>query len=402
MNDHVQPSKARLGDLTTLISSGVTPKGGSEVYLLDGPAMLIRSQNVLINSLSIEDVAYIDEATDASMVRTRVQCGDVLLNITGASIGRAAAFKLRGVRANVNQHVCIIRPRQDRLDQGYLTYLITSPPFQANIDRLQRGGTRQALTFGQIANFEIPLPPLDKQRRIAAILDAANELRVKRRAAQDRLDKLGQSIFIDMFGDPEKNPKRWPQFELSELVRDDDGINYGVVQPGDEFEGGVPLIRVGDLFGGRVRRSGLKRIDPAIERAYVRSRLRGDEILVSCVGSIGTVALADKQMMGHNIARAVARIPLSARAHRVYIAEYLRSGPVQRYFTKELRTVSQPTLNIKQLAETEILVPPIEMQAQFAERVAAIHCTSEKLGRSKDQLDALFGSLQLRAFRGEL
>jgi type I restriction enzyme S subunit len=74
---------------------------------------------------------------------------------------------------------------------------------------------------------------------------------------------------------------------LASLIREDDTINYGVVQPGDDHDEGIPLVRVGDLIEGKVRHSELKRIAPAIEAAYKRSRLRGDEILVSCVGSIG-------------------------------------------------------------------------------------------------------------------
>jgi type I restriction enzyme S subunit len=104
-----------LGDLTTLISSGSTPKGGSEVYVRQGPVMLIRSQNVRMNALVLDDVAYVTDEIDAQMVRSRVKCGDVLLNITGASIGRVATFDLEHVEANVNQHVCIIRPRPDAL-----------------------------------------------------------------------------------------------------------------------------------------------------------------------------------------------------------------------------------------------------------------------------------------------
>ena len=137
----------------------------------------------------------------------------------------------------------------------------------------------------RLEKLEIPLPPLAEQRRIAEILDKADALRAKRRAALAQLDTLTQSIFLDMFGDPATNPKGWSITPLACLVRDDDTINYGVVQPGDDIEEGVPLIRVSDLVGGKVNRSGLKRIASSIEAAYKRSRLRGDEILISCVGS---------------------------------------------------------------------------------------------------------------------
>lgn len=153
---------------------------------------------------------------------------------------------------------------------------------------------------------------------------------------------------------------------LSTLVRPGDRISYGVVQPGTDVEHGVPLIRVGDLSGGRVDQSALKRIDRNIEANYRRSRLRGDEILVSCVGSVGTVALADESLQGFNIARAVARIPLSSAVDRHYVAAYLETEHVQESFAGEARTVSQPTLNIRQLAETLVPIPGLHVQRSFS------------------------------------
>lgn len=250
--------------------------------------------------------------------------------------------------------------------------------------------------------LEIPLPPLQEQRRIAAILDQADSLRAKRRVAIAELDTLTQSIFVEMFGDPTRNPKGWPVAPLSTLIPTEDKINYGVVQPGDHVDDGVPLIRVGDLLGGRVLHDRLKHIDPQIEATHKPSRLRGDEILVSCVGTIGVIALADESVKGFNIARAVARIPLRDDTDRVYLSAQLRTAAIQRYFISELRTVSQPTLNIKQLSETMVMIPPLNMQAAFGDRVRDIRALQERQTASLVLLDSLFASLQHRAFRGEL
>ena len=231
------------------------------------------------------------------------------------------------------------------------------------------------------------------------MLDRAKALRAKRRAALAELDSLTQSLFLDLFGDPVTNPKGFPKVSLASLVREDDTINYGVVQPGDDLEEGVPLVRVGDLIDGSVRHSELKRIAPSIEAAYKRSRLRGDEILVSCVGSIGVVALANESVKGFNIARAVARIPLAESTDRLFMAAYLNTDFVQRYFTNELRTVSQPTLNIKQITETTVVLPPIALQQEFARRVGAVEKLKAAQRTALAEQDALFATLQHRAFR---
>ncbi|WP_313596715.1 restriction endonuclease subunit S [Psychrobacter sanguinis] len=155
-----------LGSLTNKIGSGKTPKGGSSTYQSYG-IPLIRSQNVLWGSLDLSDVAYIDEEQHQSMKNSSVSEFDVLLNITGASIGRVAISTLK--EANVNQHVCIIRPKKI-LDNNFLKYNLLSFEGQKQIERFQAGGNRQGLNFEQIKSFKIMLPPLPEQQKIAKIL----------------------------------------------------------------------------------------------------------------------------------------------------------------------------------------------------------------------------------------
>jgi type I restriction enzyme S subunit len=228
-------------------------------------------------------------------------------------------------------------------------------------------------------------------------------LRVKRRAALAQLDSLTQSLFLDLFGDPATNPRGFPKKPLAALVHDGDTINYGVVQPGDDLDDGVPLVRVGDLIEGKVQHCYLKRIAPSIEAAYKRSRLRGCEVLLVCVGATaGLVAIADESVKGFNIARAIARIPVAEGSIRVFVAAYLRTDWAQRHFQNELRTVAQPTLNIKQICELPVFHPPISLQREFARRVTAVEALKTAQRASLAELDALFVTLQHRAFRGEL
>ncbi|MER5727124.1 restriction endonuclease subunit S [Streptomyces sp. NPDC002138] len=152
------------------IGSGKTPGGGSENYVSAG-VIFLRSQNVHFGGLRLDDVAYIDSATHEEMRNTRVEPGDVLLNITGASLGRVAwAPDVLG-EANVNQHVCIIRPTVE-FDSRYLAYALGSRPAQEQIRELQVGGNREGLNFEQVGNLNLPSPQIDEQCRIADFLDA--------------------------------------------------------------------------------------------------------------------------------------------------------------------------------------------------------------------------------------
>lgn len=163
----------KLGSLVIKVGSGITPKGGSKVYGKSG-IPLVRSQNVHWGKLVLDDVAYITEEQHQKMRSTWLQPLDVLLNITGASIGRSCVVPSDFLEGNVNQHVCIIRVDNLKLVSQFLDGYLQSALGQAQIDSFQAGGNRQGLNFEQVRSFTIPLPPLAEQRRIAAVLSAAD------------------------------------------------------------------------------------------------------------------------------------------------------------------------------------------------------------------------------------
>jgi type I restriction enzyme S subunit len=332
--------------------------------------------------------------------RYGLKAGDIVI-CEGGEAGRAAIWDGRLTDVKFQKAIHRVRPGP-RLDARYFVHRLKADHDDGRLADYYTGATIKHLTGQDLARYRFPLPPLVEQRRIAAILDQAETLRAQRRAAIAQLDSLGQAIFLEMFGDPARNRHGWPTCSLESLVKPKDSLNYGVVQPGDDVDNGVPLIRVGDLIGGVVRLSSLKKIAPEIEAAYKRSRLTGGEILVSCVGTIGVVALVEPAMRGFNIARAVARIPLAEDVNRLFVAEYLKSSYVQSYFTSELRTVSQPTLNIKQICETKVVLPPLVLQHQFSQRVIAVEHLKVTHRTALAHLNELFASLQHRAFRGEL
>lgn len=153
--------KSKLGDFALLVTSGSTPKGGSESYLKEG-VPLIRSQNVLWNELRLEDVVFISEETHKNMKRSQLNNRDVLLNITGASIGRSVVYRGADFEANVNQHVCIIR-LNEYINPYYLSYYFANEEFQKNVVNKNIGATRQAFNYTQIKNFDILVPDLSLQ-----------------------------------------------------------------------------------------------------------------------------------------------------------------------------------------------------------------------------------------------
>ena len=160
----------RIKDYTTKVGSGVTPRGGAETYLDEG-IPLFRSQNVTNDGFLMDDIAFISEEVDESMKGTRVKPGDVLLNITGASIGRCFYTSDDFERGNVNQHVCIIRPKKNKVKPDYLHYCIISDKGQQQIDLTQTGANREGLAVEDIRGFMFDIPSLPVQQRIVDYLD---------------------------------------------------------------------------------------------------------------------------------------------------------------------------------------------------------------------------------------
>ena len=179
----------KLKYLTYKIGSGVTPKGGAEVYLSSG-IPLIRSQNVHFEGLDFTEMAFISEEIHSSMSNSKVKPNDVLLNITGASIGRTCYIPRDFDEANVNQHVCILRPNKMVLTR-YLYVLFTSKLGQTQISLSQTGSGREGLNFENLKNFVFPIPDINEQNEILNKIDIdLHEITSSKNKIQKQIDLL--------------------------------------------------------------------------------------------------------------------------------------------------------------------------------------------------------------------
>ena len=161
----------QIGEMVVKVGSGITPRGGSASYV-DVGIPLIRSQNVHSDGLRLDNVSYITKTQHAKMSGSQLKPCDVLLNITGASIGRCYYLPSDFKEGNVNQHVCIIRLKQKILDSVFLTFCLNSESGQRQIMSLQAGGNREGLNFQQVRAIRLPVPPLDEQKKIAEIVSS--------------------------------------------------------------------------------------------------------------------------------------------------------------------------------------------------------------------------------------
>jgi type I restriction enzyme S subunit len=196
----------RLGDLCSKIGSGSTPRGGRDVYTKDG-TIFLRSQNVHDEGLDLSNVAYIDDATHKKMSSTKVIANDILLNITGGSIGRCALIPNDFIDANVSQHVTIIRLIA-LLNHPFIHNYILSPYFQDKIMEVQTGGNREGLAKKNMQLMLVPLPPLPEQKRIVEkvnqLMQHCNELEQQVQQSISYAQQLMQAVLREVFEGKEK------------------------------------------------------------------------------------------------------------------------------------------------------------------------------------------------------
>jgi type I restriction enzyme S subunit len=300
----------RIKDHTVKIGSGVTPPGGSAGYL-DAGIPLLRSQNVHFDGLRLDDVAYIADETHEEMSGTKLRARDVLLNITGASIGRCAFVPDNFGEGNVNQHVCIIRPTA-RLDHKFLAYCLSAPWGQDQVFSSFSGASRQGLGQRDLGSIQVPLPPLPEQRRIAAYLDAScaaiDAAVAAKRRQLDTLDALRHSIInravtqglnakvamkpSGMDWSPEI-PAHWKVQQikrLCSLVR-----GQFTHRPRNDpalYDGPYPFIQTGDITAAgkyiRTHTQTLNELGLSASKQFPRGTL-----VMSIAANIGDVAILD-------------------------------------------------------------------------------------------------------------
>lgn len=207
-----------INDIAIHVGSGATPRGGSNVYQDEG-ILFIRSQNVSFDGLKLTDVAFISPATHSKMLRSEVFPYDVLLNITGASIGRCTWVPANIGSANVNQHVCIIRlPQANKWDAVFLSTVLSSPIGQSQIDKLNAGGNREGLNYQQLRSFVIPWPARQERAQIANAVELHEE-RVRTEEAQlAKLHQLKRGLMEDLLTGRVRVPLAQPEAAQAEAV----------------------------------------------------------------------------------------------------------------------------------------------------------------------------------------
>jgi len=392
--------------LASHIGSGKTPSGGAEVYL-DAGVLFLRSQNVYEDGLRLDDAAFISDQVDEEMKGSRVKPGDVLLNITGASIGRSCRVPDKFERANVNQHVCIIRT-EEPVVSIWVSLCVPSKVVQAQIDFSQNGAGREGLNFEQIGNMLVALPPTEEVDEIASNLDRETVridslikkkthfielLREKRQALITHAVTKGldpnvkmKDSGVEWLGDV---PEHWRVLQLRQTARLESGHTPSRSKPEYWVNCTVPWFTLADVWQVRsgeqkyVSETSEKVSKLGLENSSARL-LPAGSVFLSRTASVGFAGILEVDMA---TSQDFAVWTCSCDLFNEYLY-YVLLG-MKPDFDRLMMGSTHKTIYMPDIEAIRITRPPMEEQKEI------VHALSGQLVRFKSVIDKTERSIAL-------
>ncbi|BAY87952.1 putative type I restriction enzyme specificity protein (plasmid) [Calothrix parasitica NIES-267] len=355
----------------------------------------------------IEEAVQIWTNEAPSRARQLIKSEDVIVSTVRPNLNAVAYTDFRFDGATASTGFTVLRTKQDKLNSRYLYYWTRTPYFIREMTKTSTGASYPAVSDSIVKDSVIPLPPLEEQRRIAGILDKADEVRRQRQEAIRLTEELLKSLFLDMFGDPVTNPKGWEVKPMYELIQN---IKAGWSVKGEERrcegqEWGV--LKISAVTFGRFQPNEHKVVQDIPPGKSLIIPKRGD-LLFSRANTrelVAATCLVEKDYERLFLPDKLWKIlPNSKLTNTVYLRFLIAESKFRGLLAKKATGTSGSMLNVSQqkLLEMNAPVPDLERQNYFAETVWKIYGMQEQYGLTTNESSNLFNSLLQKAFRGEL
>lgn len=331
---------------------------------------------------------------------TRVYCsqpsrvaepGDILISVR-APVGPT---NLARERSCIGRGLSALRSSKP-LNAVFLFYFLRY--YEPQLARRGLGSTFAAINRDDLEETLIPLPDLSEQKRIAAQLERANRLRRTRRFVVELSDTFLHASFLEFFGDSQTSFEIYQVKCLEEVVQQDRGVTYGIVQAGPHVADGIPYIKTGDIVDGVIRGDFLSRTSQEIAQSYKRSEVKFGDLIISIRATVGTIAVLPKELDCANLTQGTARIAPSGEVEKLFLLWQIRMPEAQRWIRKQVKGSTFLEITLARLREMPVFVPPLLKQKQFSALVQRHERLQARQREALRQADHLFQSLLHRAF----
>ena len=333
-----------------------------------------------------------------------LEVGDILFSHINSveHVGKCAVYRGTPEKLVHGMNLLCLRCDSAKLFPEFAKYLIRGAEFRTRLSNFINKAVNQAsVSIGNLKTIPVTVPPLAEQRQIAEVLDRAEALRAKRRAALAELDSLTQSLFLDLFGDPATNPKSWPIRVIRDLL---ESASYGTSEKSGAT-GEFPVLRMNNISRtGEMDFTDLKFMDLEASQQD-RYLVRTGDVLFNRTNSVELVGKTGVYREAKPVAYAgyLIRLRVTKENHPEYLSAFLNSA----YSKAMLRGMCKSIIGMANINATEIQgmkipAPPIALQQEFARRVGAVEKLKQAQRAALAEQDALFATLQHRAFRGGL
>jgi type I restriction enzyme, S subunit len=341
----------------------------------------IRSQNVYDNHFEHAGLAFVDDEAAESLRSVSVQAGDVLLNITGDSVARCCVVPSSVLPARVNQHVMIVRPDSSKLNSRYLQACLVEPSMKRHLLALAgAGATRPALTKSHVAGLEIPLSSLRLQAGIAEILGALDD----KIDVADKIARTAQALAAAVWSSMSRRGSVGGVTETTLGRLADEGALYFTdgyrTKQSELGEAGVPVLRVADVVDGRLVPSQKDRVREELRVKFAHKVSQPGDVVLTTKGSIGRIAMMPSSMSEFVYSPQLCffRVRPGASLDRHWLYGWFR-GPEfrERAAAVQHQTDMAPYINLADLRETRITLPPPDVQRRTGEIIAPLEETAQ-------------------------
>jgi type I restriction enzyme S subunit len=330
----------------------------------------------------------------------KLRIGDVIIEKSGGSptqpVGRVIYFEAEGEYL-CNNFTAVLRPKSDQLLGKYLLYMLYAA-HQTGLTREYQNKTTGIINLQlqkYIDNFEIPLPPLSEQKRIASLLDAADHLRQQDKALIGEYNLLAQSVFLEMFGDPVRNERGWEEVLFEEIGTLDRGVSKFRPRNAPELlNGPYPLVQTGDVANAGTFLREFKSTYSAIGLKQSKMWPRGT-LCITIAANIAKTAILDFDACFPD--SVVGFLP-NEKTNVSYVFYWI--GFLQKILEDSAPESAQKNINLRILRELSVPLPPLSLQQKFAEVIGNIELQKGLAARNLAESEALFAGLLQTAFKG--